>query len=80
MKTRAQLYLEDENPDILFSLLTADEKIKSSRSKTSFTKEADKVIACIEANDVTALRASVNGVLKIAGVYEKTKGVIDDEQ
>ncbi len=49
---------------------------ENGRSKITLRNDGEKLRVEIASADATALRASVNGVLKILQIYEKTKGVV----
>lgn len=56
----------------LKELVEADGLQYGERSRASLREEGGKLFVDIEAGDATSLRATINGVLKVLQVYEKS--------
>lgn len=53
----------------------ASEAREMTRSSITITEEKDKLVLRVSATDATALRASVNTILKLLQVYEKVAAI-----
>lgn len=53
----------------------ASEAREMTRSSITITEEKDKLVLRVSAADATALRASVNTILKLLQVYEKVAAI-----
>ena len=65
-----------ENPKEFF-LIAKNEQGEKNRSKIKIEKKEKDIIFKITSKDATALRASLNSMIKMLTIYEKTKSLIE---
>lgn len=75
MKYNLVLTIDTKNPDKFFQIVKSEEGRKD-RSEIKVRKAEQKVIFNISAGDPVAMKASVNLILKILTIYEKTENLV----
>ena len=75
MKYDLMLTFKIDNPDKLYEIIEC-EAGKKDRSELKIEKEKDNINFRITANDSIALKSSMNVVIKILTIYEKTESMI----
>jgi tRNA threonylcarbamoyladenosine modification (KEOPS) complex Pcc1 subunit len=73
MSLSADIIIDEDTERLYKCLLPEAKKIK--RSEMGLKKEKDRLVINVRASDATALRASVNSILKLIVVYEKMKDI-----
>ena len=74
MSYRASIEVEG-NTDHLDKIFLAEKFDKEERSSFSVEKQKSGLKFIVEANDSTALRATLNSITKLLGVYEKMRNI-----
>lgn len=75
MKYNLVLTIDTKNPDKFFQIVNS-EGGRKDRSEIKVRKAEQKVIFNISAGDPVAMKASVNLILKILIIYEKTENLV----
>ena len=77
MKYNLVLSFDTNNSNNVYRIIK-NEAGKKDRSEIDIKKEKDKITFNISANDSTALKSSINTVLKILTIYEKTETLVNE--
>lgn len=72
----AEISVDDPDGGLIHSMLPETQIGARRRSRFRFSYENGRAVCRIEADDLTAMKASVNTVLQILAVYEKTREMI----
>lgn len=73
MKYDVEIIIKD-NPDLIYKCFLT-EISKRKRSSFNIAREKNKLRFSIKAEDVTALKATLNSITQLLTVYEKIKGM-----
>ncbi len=72
-----ELVLTADTKQSIFNIIET-EKRTMDRSTLDISKKNGKTIFKVRAKDLTALKSSVNHILKILAIHEKTENLIKD--
>lgn len=73
MKLKSKITVEDKSGK-LFECVKCEQKTMS-RSTLKIKRQKDNIVFDMSADDATALRATLNSVLKLLIVYEKSSNI-----
>lgn len=73
MKLKATIVVSEDINTIEKAFMPEMKSLQKKRSLVSLKKNKDTLVFTIKAKDSTALRSTMNGIIKLLTVYEKTK-------